>query len=394
VLFLVLSAHAVRPAAPDYSFTTDSTGVPAVGWVHRLVLAWSRQTGALFEPLPLNTRLTWHLDPKGRFGRLAPQIIWGEAKAHLIDGDLVWVSDGYVTSSTFPMVERAQWRGRDIASIDAPFLGVITASTGETHIYRRPTADSLGAAWQEITGVVAEPWADVPPSVLTELSYPDELFEVEARVMERTQWLGSHQASRGSTDRGRTSAMGWSRADTSLVSVAAFESPGRRTLSAVAVGRSVDGIPRLLLTRLSNRSFRSPSVLDADWSRFATYEQLRDSLRSAAAQAESSPVGMWIESDGFGAYQTIFGLGPERHLALAWVNLAVGDSLGAGRNVNEAWQNLRGLSAPLLTNAHDSQLAEAERWMAVADSAIKRGDWTTFGRAFEALRQVLKPKGE
>jgi hypothetical protein len=35
------------------------------------------------------------------------------------------------------------------------------------------------------------------------------------------------------------------------------------------------------------------------------------------------------------------------------------------------------------------QLEEARRWYAVADSALRRGDFATFGRAFEALRRIL-----
>jgi hypothetical protein len=55
----------------------------------------------------------------------------------------------------------------------------------------------------------------------------------------------------------------------------------------------------------------------------------------------------------------------------------------------EAWQNLLGQSAPLLSGG-SGRLGEAREWMAIADSALKRGDWSAFGRAFEALREILK----
>jgi hypothetical protein len=32
--------------------------------------------------------------------------------------------------------------------------------------------------------------------------------------------------------------------------------------------------------------------------------------------------------------------------------------------------------------------------MRLADEALKRGDWAGFGRAFEALREVLQAGGE
>ena len=38
---------------------------------------------------------------------------------------------------------------------------------------------------------------------------------------------------------------------------------------------------------------------------------------------------------------------------------------------------------------------EARRWAERADSALRRGDWSGFGRAFDALKQVLEagPEG-
>ena len=56
----------------------------------------------------------------------------------------------------------------------------------------------------------------------------------------------------------------------------------------------------------------------------------------------------------------------------------------------EAWQNLLGMSAPLLSGGSAGRLGEAREWMTIADSALKRGDWSGFGRAFEALREILK----
>jgi hypothetical protein len=107
-----------------------------------------------------------------------------------------------------------------------------------------------------------------------------------------------------------------------------------------------------LLTRTADGTpVRSPSVLTRAWERFATFEQLRDSLIQAKAHDSASAVGLWMEPYGLGAYQTIFGIGPDLRRQVVWVNLALGDSLGAGRNVSEAWHNLLGNSAPLLSGA-------------------------------------------
>ena len=63
--------------------------------------------------------------------------------------------------------------------------------------------------------------------------------------------------------------------------------------------------------------------------------------------------------------------------------------MGAGRTLESAWDNLLGGSAPLPPVLPSATLDEARRWIQIADSAMRAGDWAAFGRAFDALRQVL-----
>jgi hypothetical protein len=392
VRLLELPPHSVRPRAPDYRITQDTVGVPVDGWIRRLVLAWARQAGSLFQSLPTGSYLTWHLEPLGRFQAAAPHIAWGTPTAHLVDDELYWLADGYVTSATFPIVDRASWRERDIAAIDVPFLGTINARTGETRMYRRQSAGPLGRTWQDISGGAALPWSQLPPGIQEVLTYPEELFQLQARVLERPHWLGDRQATpAGIEHAGAIMPTAWRQRDTTLLQVAVFEATGGRGVTAVLAGHHAGSQPRLLLSRIRGaEGFGAPRALDRNWKRFATFEQLRDSLRAVNAEAEYSPIKIWVEQHGVGAYQVVYGKGPERQLAVAWVNLAARDSLGAGRTIEEAWQNLLGVSAPLLSGGFAGRLGEAREWMAIADSALKRGDWSAFGRAFEALREVLK----
>jgi hypothetical protein len=76
---------------------------------------------------------------------------------------------------------------------------------------------------------------------------------------------------------------------------------------------------------------------------------------------------------------------------LAWVSVALsGRAVGAGRTLTQAWDNLRGATAPLPATMPTASLDEARRWLHLADSALKVGDWAGFGRAFDALKQVLE----
>ena len=387
-----LPAHGVRPSPPDYRVTQDTVGVPVDSWFRRVILAWARQAGTLFRSLPPGSHLTWHLEPLGRFQAVAPHAVWGVPTAHVVDGELFWLADGYVTSVTFPIVDRTAWREREISAVDVPFLGTINARTGETRVYRRPSAGPLGRTWQNIMGDAALPWSQLPPAVHEVLTYPEELFRLQARVLERAHWLGDRQATAPGEDQPHTvMPTAWRQRDTTLLRVAVFEATGGRGVTAVLSGYHPAAQPRLLMSRIVGaEGFGAPRALDRNWKRFATFEQLRDSLRAVNTEAEYSSIKIWMEPFGVGAYQVIYGRGPERQLAVAWVNVAARDSLGAGRTMLEAWQNLLGVSAPLLSGGFAGRLGEAREWMAIADSALKRGDWSAFGRAFEALREILK----
>jgi hypothetical protein len=79
-------------------------------------------------------------------------------------------------------------------------------------------------------------------------------------------------------------------------------------------------------------------------------------------------------------------------MVLAWVSVAAPNRLGAGRTLKEAWSNLLGATVPAPPgSAPAGRLDEARRLMQHADSALKVGDWSEFGRAWGSLRNILGP---
>jgi hypothetical protein len=70
--------------------------------------------------------------------------------------------------------------------------------------------------------------------------------------------------------------------------------------------------------------------------------------------------------------------------------VAAPNRLGAGRTLKEAWSNLLGATVPAPPgSAQAGRLDEARRWMEQADSALRAGDWSEFGRAWSSLRNIL-----
>jgi hypothetical protein len=133
-------------------------------------------------------------------------------------------------------------------------------------------------------------------------------------------------------------------------------------------------------------------MLEETWNRFPSYQRLADSVRASMGRVDTLAPGalvIWRGGETLGAYRARFAPRSGGGLSLVWVSVAHGRRVGAGRTLDAAWDNLLGGSAPLPPVLPSATLDEARRWVHIADSAMRAGDWAGFGRAFDALRQVL-----
>jgi hypothetical protein len=139
-------------------------------------------------------------------------------------------------------------------------------------------------------------------------------------------------------------------------------------------------------------TIESRSALENRWSHFATYDALGDSITEDGGRLERGPVRLDLASGGPVAYQSHFARDPRGNITLTWVSVAApGDRLlGAGRTMREAWSNLLGATVPSVAgSAQATRLEEARRWLHRADSALRTGDWTTFGQAWNGLWDAI-----
>jgi uncharacterized protein len=399
VALLELGPGSFSPLAPRHWLVgSDRHGVEAGAWPRRVMLAWALQAPGLLRELPAGLRVDWRLSPSERLGRLAPFVEWSDPLPRVIDGELVWLLDGYVAADAYPLSSRLAWRGRRVGALEAGFLATVDAASGATHIYLRPAADALAAAWAGISRGVVEPASAIPEGVLRQASYPVELFRVQARQLEQGQWkagsLGGGQPLAGPADVPLTD-QGWTDDTTTVFRLAAYERQTERRLDAVLWAAGPGGADALRLLRLDTTSVvPSRAALEARWNRFASYDALSDSIADDGGKLEDGPVRLDVRPSGVVAYQS--------HIAwsrsgaeVAWISVAAGERLGAGRTLREAWSNLLGASAPSIPgSAQATRLDEARRWLERADSALKAGDWTSFGRAWAGLRDALGARAD
>jgi hypothetical protein len=396
---LEVGAPAYHAEAPEYRINrSDEPGVPVDDWPTRVLLAWALQAGGLLGPLPQGSRVDWHLSPTERVERAAPFAQWSAPVPRIIDGNLVWLVDGYVSSNSFPLSTRMMWKQRRIGSLRAAFLATVSAETGATRIFLRPGADRLAEAWAAISQGLVESSGNIPEAVLRSAAYPSDLFRVQARVLERGDWhVGTL------TERPVPDADELPRADLSWASdsggpqlTITFERPGERRLNAVLIGLQDEGRDQLRLFRLDSvATVPARGTLESRWSRFPSYDALSDSIREDGGQLERGPVRVDADASGIVAYQAHFARRGERGMALAWVSVATDNRLGAGRTLKDAWSNLLGASVPAIAGTtQTNRLDEARRWMVRADSALRAADWVEFGQAWDALRRTLGLPGD
>jgi hypothetical protein len=390
---LRLSRTAVWTGAPEVAVDSAPGGVRVGTGVRRLVLAWALQAGGLLGHNDGVSRVRWYLTPTARLHRLAPFATWGVPVPRLIGSELVWITDGYLASATFPLAARARWRGQRIGSLRADFVGVTSAESGDTRIYLRHTADKVAEAWRAVSDGVIQPAAAIPPEVGRMVPYPAEALQVQSKILEEQVWDVPGVVGRPDSLGGPGPAPEpvWDPDTLGTQTLVPYERETDRLLTAVLQARMADGWESLRLIRFDTTStLPSPPVLENRWGRFPTFEQLRDSVLGSGGQLQAAPVRYWVGPEGLGAYQPHFAWNSTAGPYLVWVSVAVPGRGGAGHDVLEAWQNMLGLTAPLVAGAvRSNQLDEARRYMAAADSALRRGDLAAFGRAIDALRRIL-----
>ena len=391
---LDLRNDVLSPEAREYRLHQgDAPGVLVGSWPRRLALAWALQAGELLGEVAPGSRVDWHLSPEERLGRLAPFADWGAPAAEVIDGELVWLLDGYVSSGTFPLTPRAVWHGRRVGAVGAGFLGTVHAQSGAVHVYLQPGTNPIAGSWSRLSGGLIEPASAIPEGVLRAMAYPAELFRIQAQQLERDPWKAGTLS--GAVIAGRPDQQlpqaAWASDTSGTLLISTFEVPSERRLSAVLLGSREEGRTQPTLVRLdSTATLPIRDVLQNRWANFPSYDALSDSIREDGGKLERGPLRVELGPGGPVAYQGYFALRPSGGTVLAWVSVASPNRMGAGRTLKEAWSNLLGATVPAPPGtAQAGRLDEARRWLEHADSALRTGDWSEFGRAWSSLRNIL-----
>ncbi len=380
-----LPPGAIYPEATGVSMTQGGGGVSAGGFLRRAVLAWVLQSPELIGRRATD-RIVWERDPGRRLARLLPVVRWTSPRAVNVGNDWWWVYDGTLVAEAFPAASRMTWFGESIGYARASLVGVV-GPFGATGVYLRSRTDTLALALQRIWPELIHPASEnpIPPGTL---GYPASALRLQATLWARDT---AHRLGRDPAEI-RLAPLESTAGSLAGAPIAVIEDTRTNRVFSVLVGEETGGLLQLRVSPSDSSGLDAAAVLTRRWLRLPLTLALRDSVRALGDSLDSGLVRFGVDGATLLGYQPLWRIGVGGGRSLLAVGIARGGRIGVGRTYQEAEQWLTKGAGPAIRPAPGESpvLFEARRYLREADSALRRGDLTTFGRVFAALRRVLE----
>jgi uncharacterized membrane protein (UPF0182 family) len=148
----------------------------------------------LSSAITKNSRILYVRNPRTRVQKVAPWLtLDGDPYPAVINGRIVWILDGYTTSSGYPYSERtrlgdvtndantggnrAAQANNEINYIRNSVKATVDAYTGDVTLYAFDKTDPVLKTWMKaFPGTVK---TDIPAALQVHLRYPEDLFKVQ-----------------------------------------------------------------------------------------------------------------------------------------------------------------------------------------------------------------------
>ncbi|MGN6473252.1 MAG: UPF0182 family membrane protein [Mycobacteriales bacterium] len=189
-------------------------GVPIGSFFRQLLYAWKFKDKNILLSSGVNSasRILYIRDPRARVAKVAPWLtLDGDPYPVVVDGQVLWVVDGYTTTDGFPYSEQeslssstktslntttqavAAQRNSQINYIRNSVKATVNAYTGQVTLYAwnqaktaytpTPQPDPVLRTWEKAFPGVVKPQADIPPDLIPHLRYPEDLFNIQRTLI-------------------------------------------------------------------------------------------------------------------------------------------------------------------------------------------------------------------
>ncbi|MGC9668849.1 UPF0182 family protein [Planosporangium sp. 12N6] len=196
-----------RPTSgDDQYFTYDGKGGVAIGayWRRLLYAAKYRETNFMLSSVfNEDSKLMYVRTPRERVEKVAPFLkMDGDPYPAVVNGRVVWILDGYTTSSTYPYSQRVDLRDatsdaqtgtgtfaqarEEISYLRNSVKATVDAYDGTVKLYAYDESDPVLKAWnQAFGGKLVEPRKNIPAELEKHFRYPEDQFKVQRDLLAR-----------------------------------------------------------------------------------------------------------------------------------------------------------------------------------------------------------------
>lgn len=146
-----------------------------------------------------DSQILYDRDPKTRVQKVAPYLtLDSDPYPAVVDGHVVWIVDGYTTTSDYPY-SRVEQLSNTIVDTYTPQPGyalddvnyirnsvkaTVDAYTGKVTLYAWDTKDPVLKTWQKIFPSTLKPVSDMSAQLTAHVRYPADLFKVQRSILQ------------------------------------------------------------------------------------------------------------------------------------------------------------------------------------------------------------------
>ena len=434
----------------NYTYTGKG-GVPMGSLFTRLLFAikYQEQRIVLSNLINSDSKILFNRNPNERVSKVAPWLtLDGNIYPAVVDGRILWIVDGYTTSNGYPYSRKTNLAGattntittraaavRSLASRDISYMrnsvkATVDAYDGTVKLYQWDTKDPVLATWSKAFPGTVNPKSAMSKSLLEHIRYPEDLFGVQRDVLSSYHvktadaFYGGQDFWRVPTDPSSLGANAGiqppyymtlqlpdqEKAAFSLTT--SFVPRGnRQNLTAFASVNSDFGpdygkISVLQLPRSTN--IPGPSQVASNFEAKPEVAQALSLLRQGGSDVVLGNLLTLPVGGGLLYVQPVYVRATANNAAyplLQKVLVSFGDVIGfdntlkgaldqvfggnSGTSLNNTSQSNSGGSTPTVSNTLKSALDNAKAALADAQAALRRGDFTEYGKAQDRLEAAI-----
>jgi len=186
----------------NYTYTGQG-GVPMGSLFTRLLFAikYQEQRIVLSNLINSESKILFNRNPRERVAKVAPWLtLDGDPYPAVIDGKILWIIDGYTTSSGYPnsrVVNLANTgdaltsRSNAVSSLDDRNVNYIRNSVkatvdaydGTVSLYQWDVKDPVLATWSKAFPGTVKPRSEISAELLSHIRYPEDMFRVQRDIL-------------------------------------------------------------------------------------------------------------------------------------------------------------------------------------------------------------------